>query len=370
MKITPGQPDNVNLPRNIQDIQQTQAEQRIQPKEPPRSDAADFQDKFVGTKEPPKEMVFTRPTFSFENVGNLTVLLNMIFDFFNIKVDPQIMTMLGQNLEQFTDVDGLVEFLQENNLNAAAFNQCSMEELKGFIAKGYPTLALVKSEFNQQEQAHWVLIRGFDHKVNIAEQKVEYFVLVEDPSNRVPNRISEENFMQIWSGVKLGNLQTGYENLAIAIAAYGSEILKSRFDPKLTPTRAKFHGLGKLNSGLKKFKQYWIFEAFGEIIGGGTEAIGGIIGYYLLNWGEKLTSIAQKIWEWCKQLYQEGKYLAILPIIGGLIAYAFVGIFGYVFKILGIIISGFFAFLGRMFASITTSIQKSIYKLGKLFSKT
>jgi hypothetical protein len=330
----------------------------------------DLGDHFVGKRAPVSEIPLRGFIVRIPNATNLLALMDLLLQHLGQTPPEEQLAQAMITAENLGDIDGILNFARDLGLQAEAFNHSNLEEVKAFIHKEIPVLALTKAPEGAPEQkGHWIIVRGENSEINLQEGKVDKFLLIEDPSGQLGERVSEEQFLQAWKGFQLFGVPSGYDNLIVALGALGAEIQRSRLENRVAPTRATLHGLAGMQSGLKKFKEQAWFAALGDLVGGSIEFTGGFVGLKLLHWGERLRSIADKIRRWYKDLLAVGGWIAALPAAGGMIAFAAVAGAGALLSGTGIAIASACALAGRLVRHVSTSIQNGLNRLVRWFKR-
>jgi len=278
---------------------------------------------------------------------------------------------------KFTDIDGIMQFARSQGIQAEVFNHGTLDELKAFIRADAPVMALTQGPAEAQTKqssqllnGHWVAVTGEDSQINIAEGKVDKFLLIDDPTGQLPPRVSEESFQAQWTGIQIRGADSGYDNLFVAMAMAGAAMQRTRLEPRLTPVRTTLHGLAGFNQGKKKiFEHVWI-SGLGDLLGGGIEALGGMIGMKLLRWSDALRRLAQRALRWSRNLLTIGGWIAALPAAAGFTAYAILRGLEYAIGGAGIVTSTLGGFVGRGIRDVAGSIQAGLSKIRKLLRRS
>lgn len=245
-------------------------------------------------------------------LGNNTVTANDIQ-----RIDRAI-----RNWNIFTSPNDMIEYARARGVNAEGYNNGSLAEIKSFLDRGIPVVAMIDPDSPGNFNAHWVVIKGYSN-VNPNTGEKGNFLIVNDPASPTGNTyVKEDDFLKQWKNVKMAGVETGYNNYFIAVAPRGTVLPPGR-DDGIAAANALSQGVANVVNGLSDVTRGDIIGGIGRFAGGVIGTVGGAIGFGIGKAGDWVNGIGKKVSNWGdKQIAKGGFFRTIVgvgaKVVGGI----------------------------------------------------
>ncbi|MNX97783.1 Peptidase C39 family protein [compost metagenome] len=149
----------------------------------------------------------------------------MILQHYGKKITREEVDAKIRQIDGPTSPASIVSFAKEQGLNAALYNRGSVDELKKFLDRGIPLEVMIDPDANPNDTVlHYVVVTGYEADPKTGKTNL----LINDPARLEPVRMSESDFLEKWSSLKVKNFDSGLDKFFIAIAPKDAEIPGSR----------------------------------------------------------------------------------------------------------------------------------------------
>lgn len=122
--------------------------------------------------------------------------MTSILNFWGIKSDYQTIVNETNSSNIGTDLTVITDYVKKQGLNATAYNNGTMEEIKYLIDQSRPPIVLL--DFGSLSKEHYIVVSGYND-----DQKA---FLINDPVQGANIKVSYTNFEKYWQNKSLSNL--------------------------------------------------------------------------------------------------------------------------------------------------------------------
>ncbi len=222
-----------------------------------------------------------------------TTSLAMVMTYLGIPTTQGDVDHAIRRMNIFTAPDMLIDYARGAGLEAEGYNNGSWDELKGFIDRGIPVIALIDAGGNGNiAELHYMAVVGYETDPATGKE----YVLIHDPArggNSPATRMPKEEFLNKWK-----DLPGSHNNYFIAVAPKGTALPPGR-DDGIEGVSAMVEGVAHLTNGLDRIGNPDSFGGFlhgiAETVGGVVETVVGGVGFGVQWVGDKLSEAVDGI---------------------------------------------------------------------------
>lgn len=204
-----------------------------------------------------------------------TTSLTMILNYYGISGTPQQLDDAIRRWDWTGAVpNDLLDYARSQGLEAQGYNNSTIDQLKGFIDKGYPVQVLCDpNDTNELSSQHYIDVVGYGTDANGQE-----YIKYHDPQDGKEKTMPMSDFQRKW-----GDLWGGFNNYMNVYAPAGSNLPPGR-DDGIEATNALADGGLNITNGTDRVihpdSAGGFVHGLMEVGGGLVQGIGGGIGYY------------------------------------------------------------------------------------------
>ncbi len=350
MKVNPQKPPGIGKSFPVHTEKAGDAGSIGGAKEAPQGLNRQFKDRYVGDKPPTRNIPMDKYHLQGKKGGGGHAGLRMIFMFFGKDISEAMMSnLLKSSGDMFLSPSRMMKAAGEQGFKFASFNNGTLQEVKSFVNSDLPVMTLMRPEAGDAEMPVWMVVRGEQENVDLKAGTLEKLIIVNDPSQSEPKKMTEQEFGLRWADVSIRGKETPYNCFYVVVAPENMQLPKSRNDRSLKPIETLLKGESDKEYAQTLKENGKGFAALGLSISGGISSAAGKAAMKINDWVNALLKRAEE-WTAKGQEYKES---------GGPVDYAK----GAAFITGGAILTG----LARTLSGTLILISGTAYGIASLF---